>query len=328
MIKSPLLSIIIPMYDASSHLPSLFKTLEKVLNKVDIEILLINDGSGDNTLALATAIAAQYSNVILLNKANGGAASARNAGIRAANGEYIAFLDADDRMDFEKLLLLLAKTREQTLDICAFDLRYIDTVSEQKGEGLIHPIAYNTINTGQFYLTQGYQPSSICVFLVKRAFIVDNDLFFQEGITHEDVELSFRWMLQAQKVMFTKEVIYFYYQNPGSVTNQLTAEKKKAYLLDEVTIAALMKAEADKYAGPIKKVIQKNYNSVTWNLLYGIYQDPAMLDKQFVAEIIEALRSKQLYPIKGALKTKFQKISALIMNLRPLYVLLLNNQLQ
>lgn len=322
------LSIIIPVYNAAKYFEALKETLHTIAGQPGIEILLINDGSKDDSLTLALRLADEWANVTVLNKSNGGAASARNLGIRQAKGTYLAFLDADDRMDFDQLLQLLQKAEEKQLDLLAFDLRYINKEGKVSGNGLQHPIDYDTLQSGQFFLTQGYQPSSICVFLARRVFITGHNLFFHEGITHEDVELSFRWMLQAQKVIFTRESVYYYYQNEGSVTNQLTAEKKKAYLQDEVTIATLMKAEEVKYTGQVKQVIQKNYNSVTWNLLYGIYQDPEMLDKAFVSDILRRLKKNEIYPIKGALKTKFQKISRLIFNVAFLYRLLLKSKLK
>ncbi len=322
------LSIIIPVYNAAKYFEALKETLQPVAGQPGIEILIVNDGSTDNSYELALKFAAACHNITVLDKPNGGAASARNIGMKQAMGTYFAFLDADDRMDFGKLLLLLKEAEARELDLCAFDLRYINEEGQVSGSGLQHPIDYGTLQSGQFFLTQGYQPSSICVFVARRTFVTGNHLFFHEGITHEDVELSFRWMLKAARVLFTKEIIYFYYQRAGSVTNQLTAEKKKAYLLDEVTIAALMKAEEVKYMGPIKQVIQQNYNSVTWNLLYGMYRDPAMLDKTFISDIMRRLKTNENYPIKGALKTKFQKISSVIFNAEVFFVFLLRSRIK
>lgn len=322
------LSIIIPIYNATNHMEALKLNLKKIANRTDVEIILVNDGSKDDTYTKAVSLAKDWFNLVVWDKTNGGAASARNFGIRQAKGNYLAFLDADDSMDFDKLFHLLSLAEEQNLDLCAFNLRNINKDGQIHGEGLLHPIQYNTTANGQSFLLQGYQPSSICVFLVRTTFINNNQLFFREGITHEDVELSFRWMLKAQKVLFTKEVIYFYYQNPGSVTNQLTVETQKAYLLDEVTVAALMKAEEEQYTGQIKKVIQKNYNSVTWNLLYSIYKEPGQLDKLFVTEVLERLKANKLYPIKGPLKTKFQSALRILMNIQPLWLQLSRSKLR
>jgi hypothetical protein len=146
---------------------------------------------------------------------------------------------------------------------------------------------------------------------------MDNRLFFVEGITHEDVEISLRYFLVAQKVYFSEKVIYNYYQNEGSVTNQASQQKKERYLFDEVEVAFLMKQNLAKYIKAEERtVIKKNYNSVTWNLLYQMLREKSVYGKQFRRKIIDLLQEKQLYPIKGPLKTKFQNLSRIFMNMK------------
>jgi hypothetical protein len=158
------------------------------------------------------------------------------------------------------------------------------------------------------------------VFLVQRSFIVDHYLYFHEGITHEDVEISLKYFLAAKRVYFSEQVIYNYYQNQGSVTNQMTAAKKEQYLLDEVTVAALMKENLKVYTGAAEtEVIKKNYNSVTWNLLFQLVREREVLNYDFKLKALRLLQEEKLYPIKGPLKTRFQHWSRLIFNLRPVF---------
>lgn len=310
------LSVIIPVYNASAFIAKCFKALSE-RNMPDTEIIFVNDGSVDDSLQQLYAFADGREHIKVFTKPNGGAASARNLGIKEATGKYISFLDADDTVDFDGLFSLLQFTIENKLDICAYQYNYITSKGEVINDSLKHPIAYNTIDTGLSFLLQGYQPSSICVFLLEQNFIVNNQLFFVEGITHEDVEISLRYLLVAQKVYFSEKVIYNYYQNEGSVTNQITQEKKEKYLLDEVRIAFLMKQNLSKYSKAEERtVIKKNYNSVTWNLLYQMLKDKAVYNKTFRRKVIDQLREKQLYPIKGPLKTNFQSLSRLLMNVK------------
>jgi len=329
MNNAPRLSLIVPMYNAGAHFFSLRENVIPLLNRTDIEILLVNDGSKDNTLALAQQFATEAQNVRVLDKSNGGAAAARNFGIRNATGVYLAFLDADDKMDFTIIESLLQQAEKGALELIAFDLRYIDTSGNLQGQGLQQLSQYNILQSGIEYLDSGYQPSSICIFLAARNFILTHELFFVEGITHEDVEVSLRWMLAAQKVIFTKEVGYFYFQHPGSVTNQLTAAKKQKYLMDEVIVAGLMKRQMTHYTtAQAQYLIRKNYNSVVWNLLFIIYKDPAMLDHNFVKEVIARLKKETLYPIRGPLKTTFQKLTKFIINIEFVLKRLLGRKLK
>ena len=327
--SSPKLSLVIPVYNAVAHLESLAAVLDPVLNRSDIEIILVNDGSADDTLNTARQFAGKFQNVLVLDKANGGAASARNFGIRNANGKYLAFLDADDRMDFKVIESLLERAEADALDIIGFDLRYIDVAGNLQERSLHQLSTYDVLQTGVDYLEAGYQPSSICIFLVARAFVLSNGLFFEEGITHEDVEISFRWMMGAKRVVFTREIGYFYVQHLGSVTNQLTAAKKQKYLMDEAVVAAKMKQQLANYSGTKEQhLVRKNYNSVVWNLLYTIYKDPEMLDRSFVTAVLDKLKADGLYPVKGPLKTTFQTFSKYVMNTEFLWKMLLNRKLK
>lgn len=312
------LSIIIPVYNAAQYIPNFVQNLDHALAD-SIEWIFINDGSLDNSWELLKNTQSHYPQIVILDKPNGGAASARNKGIQNAKGKYIIFVDIDDAFELPHIINKLAWIDAECLDLFVYKYDYVNKKGIVNAAASSHPITYNTINSGLYFLEEGYQPSSICVFILLKSFIISNNLYFVEGITHEDVEVSLRYMLSAQRVYFSNEIWYHYYQREESVTNQLTAEKKKAYLLDEVTVATLMKAEEEQYTGQIKKVIQKNYNSVTWNLLYSIYKEPGQLDKLFVTEVLERLKASKLYPIKGPLKTKFQSALRIIMNIQPVW---------
>lgn len=310
------LSIIIPVYNAAAFIDKCFNELSQQ-DLPDTEVIFVNDGSDDDSLQLLETFASNHNYIKVFSKTNGGAASARNFGVKYASGAYITFIDADDTVDFKELFQLLRFSVEHKLDICAYGYNYITNGGAVVKDSLRHPITYNVIDTGLSFLIQGYQPSSICVFLLDRDFIINNRLFFVEGITHEDVEISLRYFLVAQKVYFSEKVIYNYYQNEGSVTNQVTQQKKEKYLLDEVAVAFLMKQNLAKYIKAEERtVIKKNYNSVTWNLLYQMLKEKSVYGKPFRRKIIDLLQEKQLYPIKGPLKTKFQNLSRIFMNMK------------
>lgn len=327
------LSVIIPVYNAAHLIESFFENhFSKAPDLSDVEFIFINDGATDDSYEIVSHFIEKYKNCSdfkIISKPNGGAASARNTGIRIATGAYLAYVDIDDRIELKGLLSLCELAMNKDLDILGFTYDYIRLNGETIKDALKHPIPYNVIDSGTFFLEKGYQPSSVCVFLIKRAFVLKHKLTFVEGITHEDVELSFRYMLHAEQVYFTREVLYHYYQQEESVTNQLTGAKKKKYLSDEVTIAvkmqeALHNEEFKKW----KHIIEANYNSVVWNLLYGMLQDPYMLDLVFVKNTLSHLSEKGLYPIKGPLKTKFQSYTKYIFNLSWLYLWLVDKKLK
>ena len=99
MTKTPKISIIIPIFNVENYLA---KCLDSIINQtlMDIEIICVNDGSKDNSVDILNTYAQRDKRITIINKANGGLSSARNAGIRVANGEYICFLDSDDYFEF------------------------------------------------------------------------------------------------------------------------------------------------------------------------------------------------------------------------------------
>lgn len=92
-----ILSFIIPVYNAESYIERCVESVyHQGLNINDFEVLVVNDGSTDNTSVLLNRMKVSYSNLSVINKSNGGQGSARNLGVEVASGDYIMFIDADD----------------------------------------------------------------------------------------------------------------------------------------------------------------------------------------------------------------------------------------
>lgn len=121
---TPYISIIIPVYGVEKYIK---KCLESVLLQTftDFECLVIDDGSTDNSINIAKEAVAKDPRFIFLNKKNGGVASARNYGIKHAKGKYIAFIDSDDYVEPDFLLLPLTTIEAEDSDICMFSINYV-----------------------------------------------------------------------------------------------------------------------------------------------------------------------------------------------------------
>jgi glycosyltransferase involved in cell wall biosynthesis len=319
------LSIIVPVYNCASYLEIGFNKL-KPLYKMDIhfEIIYVNDGSTDDSLIVLEKIKKQNSNIVVLSQENQGSSGARNTAIDVAKGEYIQFLDSDDIIDVDELIILLKRAKKNKLDLIGFRLDYIDenykTIGVRKKQSVPHSITLS----GKESLIEGYQPSSICVFLFEKKLLVDNDLRITPNITHMDVEFMTRVMLNAKRVMFFDEIIYHYLQRSGSITKPTSKTKLEQLLKDEIIIAKLIKNNIT--LGMDKQLIttiEKNYNSVVWNLLWRFLSKPDEVDTNFVKLSFMELEKENLYPIKGSLKTFFQVFSTFFLNNRKFYFLLL-----
>ena len=115
-----MVSIIIPVYNVEKYLQ---ECLESAINQTykNIEIIAINDGSTDSSLAILEEYASKYGNLKIVNQENKGMSGARNAGLKVANGEYIYFLDSDDFIDLNMIEECVVLAEKNNLDIINFD---------------------------------------------------------------------------------------------------------------------------------------------------------------------------------------------------------------
>ena len=113
----PMVSIIVPVYNAAPYLNQCIDSLTNQTLK-EIEIILINDGSTDDSLVVCGALAAKDDRIRLIDKPNGGVSEARNDGLRAAVGDYVGFVDPDDWVDTEMYERMLSALTTAQADIC------------------------------------------------------------------------------------------------------------------------------------------------------------------------------------------------------------------
>ena len=312
------LSIIIPVYNCEAFLEKGFSHLRPLYaSSVSFEIIYVNDGSTDNSLAVLANIQVDNDYITVISQENQGSSGARNTAIDVAQGEYIYFLDSDDALETDKLIGLLAEAQAASLDLFGFRLDYVDEGYLYLSTREKQPVPHNQLMSGFECLVYGYQPSSICLFLFKRMLLIENKLRIYPEITHMDVEFMSRVMLSAAKVKFQDVVILHYVQRAGSITKPKTKEKLEKLKIDEVTVAQLIKTSLVTYDisdRAVIRAVQANYNTVVWNLLFGFIARPKELDPAFKLKCMELLKTHQLYPIRGPLKSSFQKTTRILMN--------------
>lgn len=183
-------SVIIPAYNAEK---TIAKSIESVLNQKlkGIEIIVVNDGSTDKTYEVAKRY--ENSNVEVLNKENGGVSTARNAGIDAADGEYIAFLDSDDYYDTDAITKMYDIAKESKLDIvsCGHAEKNA-TLYGGNDQTFDDFIATTNKEIGQHYLD--LFPKSACMKLFRTAIIKKYKIRFDEGMSLGE-DLYFTWSI-------------------------------------------------------------------------------------------------------------------------------------
>lgn len=210
-------SIIVPIYEVEQYLE---KCIYQLINQTyrNIEIILVNDGSTDNSPSICDKYAAMDERIKVIHKKNGGLSDARNKGLEMATKEYILFIDSDDYIELnscEKFIPFAEK---------GYDVLIGDAIVEGGICGLYHIGSIGTIFSGQEYLeqalTQNKAPMAVCLNAYKREFLVNNKLEFKFGILHEDEQFTPRVFLQAKTIIYTGVVFYHYIIREGSIMTQ------------------------------------------------------------------------------------------------------------
>lgn len=216
-----ILSIIIPVYNVEKYVEKCIRSCENQdISKEDYEVIVVNDGSPDGSLAIVERVAKEYPNIKVISQENGGLSVARNTGMQNARGDYYMFVDSDDWIAENCLGKLVKKLKDETPDalaICAANVKNGEPKRRQS-----YPD--ETPIEGRDLLKKGVSPCAP-FSIWSASFFKDNNLKFYEGIFHEDSELTPRAYYLAKKISFTNDIIYYVYQNPTSITRSVNPKK-------------------------------------------------------------------------------------------------------
>ena len=211
----PKISIIIPVYNAERYIR---RCLDSVLRQTfqDFQVILVNDGSKDNSLSLCEEYRDKDSRFVVLDKENGGAASARNCGLEWLSGngagEWLCFLDIDDFIHARYLeLLLSAATEKHTrISMCGYSSTTADVIEEIPS--LPDPVC---IDTETLWCEHQINCTIPWAKLFERE--IFQNLRFPEGIIHEDEFTLYKALFQCEEIAFLDAPLYGYYQTEVSV---------------------------------------------------------------------------------------------------------------
>lgn len=218
MDKLPLISIIVPVYNADAYLDEAVRSVLSQTHR-SLELILIDDGSTDSSGALCDRWSLKESRVRTLHQNNRGTAAARNTGIDHASGEYLGFIDADDWIEQDMIALLLANSVAYDADIsaCGF-LKTPLRIHEAKGPDF----APSTVYTPAEALRSVFRPDqmrySACNKLFRRRLF--EELRFPEGSVLEDKALICRLIHKSGRVAWCPLTKYHYFQRPGSIMHE------------------------------------------------------------------------------------------------------------
>ena len=231
-------SIIIPIYKVEKYLrPCVDSVLQQTFR--DFELILVDDGSPDSCPQICDAYAQQDERVRVIHKTNGGLASARNAGLEVAQGDYVCYVDSDDYLIDNKVLERLAEKTESEPDIVHYKFVewfesdghvapcYFDYNVSTKGRSLAE-VYCDLINKDAYY-------NSAWSKIIRRSLLMDNDIRFEEGIVGEDNEWYYHVVMVAKMLVLLDEPLYVYRRRSGSITTSTTEKnlRDQLHVLDK-----------------------------------------------------------------------------------------------
>lgn len=304
------LSFIIPVYNVEKYLA---KCLDSVLvdNQFTGQVICVNDGSTDRSGKILEKYAEKYPNIEIVGQPNAGLSAARNAGIKAAKGEYVCFLDSDDYWQPNVLKGLLEQIERDKLDVLRF--RFQNVNEDYK---VFNPYKYDNtkdndysedVTDGVTFLNQRMGTQCYAAMFILRRELLDGCLF-TPGIYFEDTDWTPRMLCKAKRVASTNTIVYNYLMREGSITNAVTRSKQKKVLDDKMHLISTLQQQAED----LRKSGRYNrwYRDMISDTVVSII---SMLSVEFYTEkdvYLEQLKQLNIYPLATkSLKARLINIS-------------------
>ena len=249
------ISIIIPVYNVEKYLA---KCLDSILvgNAFTGQVICVNDGSIDGSAAILEEYAQKYPNIEIITQLNVGLSAARNAGIKAAKGEYICFVDSDDYWEENVLGGLMEQIERDQLDVLRFKYQNINEQYEvfnpYKRDPRLENDYSESVTDGVLFLNSRMNTQCYAVmFIIKRSLLIDDRkiddrCLFTEGIYFEDTDWTPRMLVRAKRVASTNTVVYNYLQREGSITKAVNRSKQQKVLDDKMRLIGEMQRQSNE----------------------------------------------------------------------------------
>jgi len=227
------ISLIIPVYNVEQYLRDCLNSVVAQTNS-DCEVICVNDGSTDGSWTILKEFQNRYNQITVITQQNKGLSGARNAGILAAKGDYLFFLDSDDWIEPNTLEILAQKQRGEDL-VCFNGRRVFEDGSTEEPDNEIEELNLNGWEYYCKYALVRRKFHFVCsvLRLYRREYLLKNKLFFEEGIYHEDNLFTPLACYYAQTVKVIPDCLYVYRIRKGSITQSVNVQR----LYDMITVA-------------------------------------------------------------------------------------------
>lgn len=294
-----ILSIIIPMYNSEKHITQCVESCyEQGLEENDFEIVIIDDGSTDNSASIVNDMLNLHANMQIIHQDNQGQGAARNKGMSVAKGKYVMFVDSDDYL----LKDCLGGLVNEALSYDAEILRFKMEVERKNGSVVTDSFEFaceDKVYTGEELLVNGINIGSVCTTLWSRDFLKTHKFKFLTDIRHEDVAFNYSVYPYVKRGILCGKAAYFYKYNPGSTDRTQDNQKRRKLVESDLYIASMLKSMSmrDEFSMPLRNYCLFTSNSIVVSASIQSLRknSPFTVRRQFV----KLANSFNLFPIKG-----------------------------
>jgi glycosyltransferase involved in cell wall biosynthesis len=290
------ISIVVPIYNSVEYL---HRCVDSLINQTykDLEIILINDGSTDESLDICKEYKKTDDRIKIIDKENGGLSDTRNCGIDNATGEYILFVDSDDYIEIETCSEFAKCLEYLNLDIITGDAKRIEgkSITFMKHGSLIKEEIMTGEKLLKHELKSGSMNMAAWLNLYNTEYLRKNKIYYKKGIYHEDELFTPQALLKAKKVMSLDNLFYNYIIRENSITTKPNQTKNAEDIL------STCKTLEEVYIKISDSELKALLNDHLVNLYLNIFQVARLYKRKY-----KYLVDKEL--LKGKGHTRINKI--------------------
>ena len=297
------LSIIIPVFNVERYIIRCLDSLyNQELSEDDYEVIIINDGSNDNSLLLAEKFKVNHKNLHIYIQENQGVGAARNKGISLAKGAYIYFIDPDDYLVAGVLNRLIGCLNAQSPDVLTFiskSATVSSAVSEERSS-IAKPMSIST-DTGINYIANNNYKNEVWWYFIKKSFLDTINLKFIEGKWMEDAIFTASLLIQAKSVIAVPIDAHRHVKVQGSVMTNKEPNHYLKVINDNANIAIVfnsiineLKANTDANDRCIKRLKSRQQSFVFFMLLRIM---KSTINKAEILPLLKKMKQEKAYPL-------------------------------
>ena len=293
------LTIGIPVYNGEKYISrcidSILKEYEKAKENIELELLIVNDGSKDNSKTILKEYSGKISQIKVITQTNSGLAHVRRVILEEASGDYLWFVDVDDEIE-EGAIEFIANQKLEEVNIFDYRVGYENSKLETISMG----IQENTIlipNTEKKLFTL---PNAVWHYIYDLEFLRKTKVTFKSGYLYEDFEFMARLWPNVSKAKYFNFSIYKYYLTEGSIMRGGTAINKIRDI--EVMLSSVEEYYAENYPGEFKEELEY-FN--WYHILYGGYANILRIDE--TSPLLDEYLKKVKIKYPNWIKNKYLK---------------------